>query len=116
MCEKILEIKELTKRFEVSNGIFAKKGYVHAVEAVSFDLYKSETLGVVGESGSGKSTLGRVILKLLKPTLGKVIYKQRDLVSLSSNEFSLIRRELQMVFQDPYASLNPRLKIGDDNF
>ena len=113
MSEKILEIRELTKRFEVSNGIFAKKGCVHAVEAVSFDLYKSETLGVVGESGSGKSTLGRVILKLLKPTLGRVIYKQRDMASLSSNEFSLIRRELQMVFQDPYASLNPRLKIGD---
>ncbi|MGI5998137.1 MAG: ATP-binding cassette domain-containing protein, partial [Lutispora sp.] len=68
MGDKILEVKDLTKYFEVSSGLFGKKKYVHAVEKVSFDLYKSETLGIVGESGSGKSTLGRVLLKLIKQT------------------------------------------------
>jgi len=113
MENKILEVKGLTKYFDVSSGLFGKKALVHAVEDVSFDLYKSETLGIVGESGSGKSTLGRAILRLLKPTYGQVIYNGRDTIKLSDKEFSIIRRELQMVFQDPYASLNPRLKIGD---
>ena len=107
MDEKILDVKDLTKYFEIHNGLFGKKKYVHAVEKVNFDLYKSETLGIVGESGSGKSTLGRVLLKLL------VCYNGRDIMKLSSKDFGLIRRELQMVFQDPYASLNPRIKIGD---
>lgn len=113
MEEKLLEVKNLTKYFEVNGGIFNKKGLVHAVEDVSFDLYKSETLGIVGESGSGKSTLGRVILKLLKPTSGAVSYKGRDIVKLKGKVFRRIRRELQMIFQDPDASLNPRLKVGD---
>ncbi|WP_242850125.1 ABC transporter ATP-binding protein [Clostridium polynesiense] len=110
---KILEVKNLTKYFDVSSGIFSKKSYVHAVEDVSFDLYKGETLGVVGESGSGKSTLGRVLIKLLKPTSGEVLYKDRDISKIRGKEFKPIRRELQMVFQDPYASLNPRFKIGN---
>jgi len=113
MGDKILEVKDLTKYFEVSSGLFGKKKYVHAVEKVSFDLYKSETLGIVGESGSGKSTLGRVLLKLIKQTSGKVLYKGKDIMQLNSKDFGKIRRELQMVFQDPYASLNPRIKIGD---
>lgn len=113
MEDKILEVKDLTKYFDVYNGLFGKKKYVHAVENVSFDLHKSETLGIVGESGSGKSTLGRVLLKLLKPTSGKVLYKGKDIMNLKSRDFGTIRRELQMVFQDPYASLNPRIKIGD---
>lgn len=113
MEDKILEVKDLTKYFDVYNGLFGKKKYVHAVENVSFDLYKSETLGIVGESGSGKSTLGRVLLKLIKHTSGKVVYRGKDIMSLRSGDFGALRRELQMVFQDPYASLNPRIKIGD---
>lgn len=113
MEEKLLEVKDLTKYFDVGGGFFGKKGRVHAVEDVNFDLYKSETLGIVGESGSGKSTLGRVLLKLLKPTAGQVIYKGKDIASLKGKVYHTIRRELQMVFQDPYASLNPRLKVGD---
>jgi oligopeptide/dipeptide ABC transporter ATP-binding protein len=105
-----LEVKNLTKHFPIASGLFAKKGYVHAVNNVSFNLFKSETLGIVGESGSGKSTLGRVILKLTEPTAGEVIYKGRNIFIGSEAE---IRRDMQMVFQDPYASLNPRLKVGD---
>ncbi len=113
MSEKILEVKALTKHFDVSAGLFKKKGKVRAVEQVSFDVYHSETLGIVGESGSGKSTLGRLILRLLSPTAGSVIYRGKNVLTQSSKEFSAIRSELQMVFQDPYASLNPRIKIGD---
>ncbi|MHB1654533.1 MAG: ABC transporter ATP-binding protein [Desulfitobacteriaceae bacterium] len=113
MAEKILEVKGLTKYFDVQGGFLKKKGQVRAVENISFDLYNSETLGIVGESGSGKSTLGRVLLKLLKSTSGEVIYKGKNVLELSDTNLSLIRRELQMVFQDPYASLNPRIKVGN---
>ncbi|MGI1660447.1 MAG: ABC transporter ATP-binding protein [Desulfitobacterium sp.] len=113
MTQNILEVKGLTKHFEVNGGLFRKKGKVRAVESISFDLFPSETLGIVGESGSGKSTLGRLILRLLKPTAGEVIYKGQEILGLSNKEFSSIRSNLQMVFQDPYASLNPRVKIGD---
>ncbi|HHY27167.1 MAG TPA: dipeptide ABC transporter ATP-binding protein [Desulfitobacterium dehalogenans] len=113
MTQKILEVKELTKHFEVNGGLLRKKGKVRAVENISFDLYPSETLGIVGESGSGKSTLGRLILRLLSPTAGKVFYQGQEILGLSSKDFSSIRSDLQMVFQDPYASLNPRIKIGD---
>lgn len=110
---KVLEVKNLTKYFDISTGGFGKKGRVHAVEDISFDLFKSETLGIVGESGSGKSTLGRVVIKLLEPTSGKIIYNDKDITSLKGKQFNSVRTELQMVFQDPYASLNPRIKIGD---
>jgi oligopeptide/dipeptide ABC transporter ATP-binding protein len=110
MNSVFLEVKNLTKYFPVSNGLFAKKGYVHAVNDVSFNLYQSETLGIVGESGSGKSTLGRVILKLIEPTAGEVIYQGKNIFKGSEAN---IRRDMQMVFQDPYASLNPRMKIGE---
>lgn len=113
MAEKILEVKGLTKHFDVNGGLFRKKGKVRAVENISFDLYPSETLGIVGESGSGKSTLGRLILRLLSPTAGKVFYQGQEILDLPKKDFSSIRSELQMVFQDPYASLNPRVKIGD---
>jgi oligopeptide/dipeptide ABC transporter ATP-binding protein len=113
MEQKIMEVKGLTKYFDVSVGLLGKKGYVHAVDDVSFDLYKSETLGIVGESGSGKSTLGRVVLKLLNPTSGEIIYSGKNTAKLKEKEFRPVRKELQMVFQDPYASLNPRFKIGN---
>ncbi len=113
MAEKILEVKGLTKYFDVQGGFLKKKGQVRAVENICFDLYNSETLGIVGESGSGKSTLGRALLKLLKSTSGEVVYKGKNILDLSDTNLSLIRRELQMVFQDPYASLNPRIKVGN---
>lgn len=112
MAEKILQIKGLTKYFDVQSRFFQKKALVRAVESITFDLMKSETLGIVGESGSGKSTLGRLILKLLKATSGEVIYNGQNILSLPDQKFKMIRKELQMVFQDPYASLNPRIKIG----
>ncbi len=110
--EKILEVRNLTKYFEVGGG-FKSKSYVHAVEDVNFELEGGETLGVVGESGSGKSTLGRVIVKLLEPTKGVVKYKGQDISKMRLMDFKKIRSEIQMVFQDPYASLNPKIKIGD---
>lgn len=111
--EKILAVKGLTKHFEVKGGLLKKKGYVQAVDDVSFELYGSETLGIVGESGSGKSTLGRVLMRIIKSTKGDVMYRGRNFFALNSADFHLVKRELQMVFQDPYASLNPRIKIGD---
>jgi len=111
MNEPLLTVENLTKHFEV--GRFGKKKYVRAVEGVSFKLYKSETLGVVGESGSGKSTLARLILGLIPITAGKVIYNDLDITGVSGKKEKEIRKDLQMVFQDPYASLNPRIKVGD---
>ncbi len=105
-----LEVKNLSKHFPIGSNLFGKKSLVHAINNVSFNLYKSETLGIVGESGSGKSTLGRVILKLTEPTAGEVIYKGRNIFVGSEAQ---IRRDMQMVFQDPYASLNPRMKVGE---
>ena len=110
--EKILEVKNLTKYFEIKTGAMGKKAYLHAVEDVTFDLFSGETLGVVGESGSGKSTLGRVLLRLIPQTSGTVLYQGKNILKMSDTEFAKIRKELQMIFQDPYASLNPKLKVG----
>ncbi len=110
MKEAYLKVKNLTKHFPISNSLFRRTGFVHAVNQVSFELYQSETLGIVGESGSGKSTLGRVIMKLIQPTAGEVIYKGKNIFNEPE---ATIRRDMQMVFQDPYASLNPRMKVGD---
>jgi len=111
MTDQILSVNDLTKYFEI--GHFGKRKHVHAVEGVSFDLHKSETLGIVGESGSGKSTLARLILGLIPVTRGNVYYNGEDITGISGRKEKLIRKDLQMVFQDPYASLNPRIKIGD---
>lgn len=111
MSEPILEVNNLTKYFDV--GSFGNKKYVHAVEDVSFSLNNLDTLGVVGESGSGKSTLARLILGLIPITKGQVKYLGEDITGLKGKKEKLIRKDLQMVFQDPYASLNPRLKVGD---
>lgn len=112
----ILEVKELKKYFPVE-GIFGKigknKGIVKAVDDVSFQLYEGETYGLVGESGCGKSTTGRAVLRLIEPTDGKVIYNNQDILQQTKKENQKIRKELQMVFQDPYSSLNPRKRIGD---
>ena len=111
MSEVILEVKNLTKYFDV--GTFANKKQVHAVEDISFTLNQMETLGIVGESGSGKSTLARLILGLIPITNGSVYYQGEDITGLKGRKGKLVRKDLQMVFQDPYASLNPRLKVGE---
>ena len=115
MARKLVEIKGITKEFPTSGGAFSKKGsaVVHAVTDVSLDVYEGETLGLVGESGCGKSTLGRLILNLIPPTRGHVIFDGTDLQELSVEEMRKMRTRMQMVFQDPYASLNPRLSIHD---
>jgi oligopeptide transport system ATP-binding protein len=113
MPEPILEIKHLKKYFPVKGGFWSKTiGYVHAVDDVSFYLNKGETLGLVGESGCGKSTTGRLILKLLEPSAGKILFEGRDISRLDRQRLKALRRELQLIFQDPYASLNPRMTVG----
>jgi len=111
--EPLIRINNLCKTFESTQGfLFKKKNGFRALNNVSFDVYKGETLGLVGESGCGKTTLGRTLLRLIEPDSGAVYYKGRNIMKLSLKEFRKLRRELQIVFQDPYSSLNPRLTIG----
>lgn len=110
----LLEIHELKKYFPVGDGFFSrKKGNVKAVDGVNLTINEGETLGLVGESGCGKSTLGRTILRLIEPTSGEVIFHGKNLLALSARELREMRREMQIIFQDPYASLNPRMRVGD---
>ncbi len=111
----LLEVKNLKKHFSVNKGsIFNKNvGTLKAVDDVSFEVYKGETLGLVGESGCGKSTAGRCILRLIEPTEGEISFEGRDLRALNAKDIRRARKDLQMVFQDPYASLNPRMKVRD---
>ena len=111
----LLHVDNLVKYFPVhSTSLFKRQAsFVHAVDGVSFDLYRGETLGLVGESGCGKSTTGRTVLQLYTPTSGSVIFDGIDLVKLKPEELRKIRRRMQMIFQDPYASLNPRLTVGE---
>jgi peptide/nickel transport system ATP-binding protein len=109
----ILEVKNLKTYFPINNGIFGKvTDYVKAVDDTSFDVFPGETLGLVGESGCGKTTLGRSILRLVEPTEGEIIFQGIDLLSLSSKKMREMRKDLQIIFQDPYSSLNPRMAIG----
>lgn len=111
----ILHVDKLVKHFPIMRGIIFQKqiGAVHAVDGVSFDIHKGETLGLVGESGCGKTTTGRAILQLQKPTSGSVIFEGVDLVQLDKKALRSMRARMQMIFQDPYASLNPRMTIGE---
>jgi len=112
-AEPLVEIRHLVKRFPVKQGVFARTaGEVHAVEDVNLTIRRGETLGIVGESGCGKSTTARLILRLLDPTSGTITFDGRDITKLSQRELRPLRREMQMIFQDPYSSLNPRKTIG----
>ena len=109
----ILQVQNLNKTYPLSKKLFKRRSYFSAVQDVSFDVYEGETLGLVGESGCGKTTLGRSLLRLIEPTSGKIIYKDTDVCSLSSKQLRNFRKEVQIIFQDPYSSLNPRYTIGN---
>lgn len=112
--QPVLQIKNVKTYFPISKGIFGRTtDYVKAVDDVSFDVYPGETLGLVGESGCGKTTLGRTILRLIEPTAGEIIYKGKNIAELSAKELREIRKDMQIIFQDPYSSLNPRITIGE---
>jgi len=108
----LLKVERLVKHFPVRKGFLGKRAYVHAVDDVSFELASGETLALVGESGCGKSTTGRLVLRLIEPTAGSVHFGGRDLGALSERELRAARRDMQIIFQDPYSSLNPRMTIG----
>jgi peptide/nickel transport system ATP-binding protein len=109
----LLEVKHLKKHFPIKGGVFSKTiGYVYAVDDINFTLEKGETLGLVGESGCGKSTTGRTILRLIEPTDGAIYFEGQDITNLDKNAMRALRREMQIIFQDPYASLNPRMTVG----
>ncbi|PKN87683.1 MAG: peptide ABC transporter substrate-binding protein [Chloroflexi bacterium HGW-Chloroflexi-8] len=114
-AEILLRVENLVKYFPIKRGIIIQKtvGAVHAVDGVSFNIHKGETLGLVGESGCGKSTTGRTILQLYRPTSGHVFYNDVDLTSIKGEDLRVMRRKMQMIFQDPYASLNPRMTVGE---
>jgi oligopeptide transport system ATP-binding protein len=113
--EPLLVVENLKKYFPIKSGFLIDRtvDYVRAVDDVSFEIHQGETLGLVGESGSGKSTTGYCVLELLKPTSGSVRFDGEELTTMPRNELRRMRREMQIVFQDPYASLNPRMTIGD---
>jgi len=114
MTEPVLRVEHLVTTFPIRSGLFRRTvGHVHALNDVSIDLLPNETLGVVGESGCGKTTLGRSILRLIEADSGSVMYRGRDVLAADSHELRRLRKELQIVFQDPYASLNPRMPINE---
>ncbi|HUE85529.1 MAG TPA: ATP-binding cassette domain-containing protein [Vicinamibacterales bacterium] len=109
----LVEVRHLTKHFARAGGFFSPASVVRAVDDVSFDIEEGETFGLVGESGSGKSTTGRCMLRLIEPTSGEVRFRNQDVVAFDRHRLRAVRREMQMIFQDPYASLNPRMRVRD---
>ena len=109
----LLEVRGLVKEFSRSRGLFAPRSVVRAVDGVSFTIDEGETFGLVGESGSGKTTTGRCILRLIEPTSGEVRFRGEDVLGYSRSRLRQARRDMQIVFQDPYSSLNPRMRVGD---
>jgi oligopeptide transport system ATP-binding protein len=112
--EVLVSVRDLAKWFPITGGILSRVvGHVKAVDGVSFDIYKGETLGLVGESGCGKTTTGRMIIRLIEPTRGTLQFEDKNVLKLRGEELRKLRREMQIIFQDPYASLNPRMTVGD---
>ena len=114
--QKLLQVQNLKKYFPIQKGILQKTiGHVKAVDGVSFDVHRGETVGLVGESGCGKTTTGRCIMRLVEPTEGSVLFGQEavDLCQLSKTKLRPFRRRIQMIFQDPFSSLNPRMTVSD---
>ena len=113
MSEPLLSVRNLRKEFALKGALFrGNAGSVHAVDGVDFDVDRGETLGLVGESGCGKSTTGRCVLRLIEPSSGEVHFDGKDVRALGADELRILRRDIQIIFQDPYASLNPRMNVG----
>lgn len=113
MSQALLKVQNLKKHYPISQGLLGKTtGHVKAVDDVSFDIFSGETLGLVGESGCGKTTTGRAILRLIEPTSGNVVFKNQHVTTLKQTKLRELRRHMQIIFQDPYSSLNPRLTVG----
>ena len=111
--QTLLSVKGLKKQFTVTHGIFGTKSLVKAVDGIDFEVGKGEVLGLVGESGSGKSTAGRCVLRLIEPTEGEISFDGMDVVKAGHEELRALRRRMQIIFQDPFASLNPRMRVAD---